>query len=63
MADKKQGKCEHCKLRIVWEGKPLLRDALCPGCARALERTSSDMKRFPTIIQTPLVHQRHEDPL
>lgn len=35
-----QGRCEHCRVRWVWEGRPRLKDATCPKCGRRLLRTS-----------------------
>lgn len=35
-----QGRCEHCRVRWVWDGRPRLKDAWCPKCGRRLLRTS-----------------------
>ena len=49
-----QGKCSRCRLRYEWRGRPLLRRARCPRCKHYLERTSRDLKRFRTVVETPL---------
>lgn len=40
--DTKQGRCWTCKIRIVWTGAPLVRDAGCPRCGKRLARTTYD---------------------
>ena len=39
-----QGKCSDCKIRWIWNGKPLVREARCPECGESLERTSHHLK-------------------
>lgn len=34
------GRCHNCKIRFVWEGKPLLKDAYCPYCGYQLQQTT-----------------------
>lgn len=34
------GRCRPCGVVFSWQGKPLLRDALCPRCKRPLDRTA-----------------------
>jgi rRNA maturation endonuclease Nob1 len=34
------GRCHRCRIRFVWEGKPLLRDAYCPYCGSPLQLTT-----------------------
>ena len=33
------GKCQECRLVYHWRGKPLLRDAYCIHCRKALRQT------------------------
>ena len=49
-----QGKCTPCRRRYVWKGRPLLRRALCPSCRRPLDRTTHILKKFATVVETPL---------
>jgi hypothetical protein len=58
--DQKQGRCRPCKIRVVWEGKPLLRDALCPRCKAPLDRTSSDLRSVQTVDEHPFAVVRDE---
>ena len=34
------GKCQECRLVYHWRGKPLLRDAYCIHCRKALHQTT-----------------------
>lgn len=43
-----QGKCVDCKTVYIWDGHPLLREAVCPWHRRRLERTSYLIK-WPTV--------------
>lgn len=36
----RQGKCSACGIRWRWQGRPRVRDAVCPKCGARLERTS-----------------------
>lgn len=49
-----QGRCRGCRVRFVWKGKPLLRDALCNRCKQPLDRTSRELRRHQTVVETPL---------
>lgn len=46
------GKCWKCKLRFVWKGKPLLRDAYCCRCKTKLEKTTH-LNKWPIVEQKP----------
>lgn len=48
-----QGKCERCRVRYVWQGRPLLRAARCPQCKRLLMQTTKFLK-WPVREETPL---------
>lgn len=37
---KTTGRCYGCKVRFVWNGKPLLKNALCPRCGEPLHLTT-----------------------
>lgn len=49
-----QGRCRPCRIRFVWRGKPLLRDALCPRCKQPLARTTHELRQYRTVVETPL---------
>lgn len=36
------GKCEPCRVRWIWNGRPRASEALCPNCHRALQPTSQN---------------------
>lgn len=40
MPNKTTGRCPKCLIHFTWEGKPLLRDALCPFDQTPLAHTS-----------------------
>lgn len=44
MPEPRQGKCVGCKVRWVWKGKPLVRDAACGVCGSPLEQTTYRLK-------------------
>ena len=48
-----QGKCCHCRVRFVWTGLPLLRDASCQRCEAPLEATTRYL-RWPTAYENPV---------
>lgn len=49
------GRCRPCDVIFKWEGRPLLRDALCPNCKRPLDRTAANLVKNVTIVnETPL---------
>lgn len=53
--DRRQGKCEPCKLRFVWHRKLMaLRDAHCPHCGTKLERTLYYNKTLTESVQDPI---------
>ena len=58
MRTETQGKCERCRVRFVWIGRPRLRDALCPRCGVGLARTSRALK-WRAVRETP--HERVEE--
>ena len=35
-----RGKCDQCSVRWNWNGRPRIRDAICPSCHRPLQPTS-----------------------
>lgn len=39
-----QGRCNECRLIYSWKGKPLLRDAYCLHCRKALKRAVKMLK-------------------
>lgn len=47
------GKCPSCRILYEWEGRPLLRDALCPACGSALRRTTMRLTRYSRSTRTP----------
>lgn len=49
-----QGRCRPCKKAFRWNGRPLLRDALCPSCKEPLSRTSRSLKSATWSPQSPL---------
>lgn len=36
----RQGKCEFCKIRIVWDKDKPLKKCFCPFCGKPLKQTS-----------------------
>lgn len=34
------GRCHQCRVRFIWQGKPLLKDAFCPYCGSKLQLTT-----------------------
>lgn len=44
MKNETQGKCTTCKVRWLWQGRPRLKDALCPQCGKKLDRTTHFLK-------------------
>ena len=53
MARQTQGKCVTCRVRYVWQGRPLLRAARCPRCLYLLAQTTHILK-WPVVNDTPL---------
>jgi len=49
-----QGKCQTCKVRVLWKGRPLLRDALCSRCKQPLWRTTRELRNWPVVREHPL---------
>lgn len=56
-----QAKCDKCGLRFDWQNLKPSRTAKfkigsiqCPHCGTKLEKTSSMMKRYPTVHDLPL---------
>lgn len=47
----KQGKCDHCKIRFVWDVERHLPMMTCPECGRPLGRTS-EASKLPIKILT-----------
>ncbi len=39
-----QGRCRPCAVAFRWQGRPLLKRALCPFCKQPLSRTSRHLK-------------------
>ena len=46
------GKCQECRLVYHWRGKPLLRDAYCIHCRKALRQTTWAIGRARTTRGT-----------
>jgi hypothetical protein len=55
-----QGKCEHCQVRYVWKGSPLVRYATCPQCSSRLKRTTYNLK-WPVVHATPIITPRRPE--
>ena len=47
-----QGDCSRCKVRFVWPGLPLLRDAICPRCDARLQSITRRL-RWPIAHEHP----------
>lgn len=46
-----QGRCKPCRIRVVWTGRPLLRDALCPRCRDPISRTTRTLRYHLTVTK------------
>ena len=47
-------KCTTCKVRWVWDSaRPRVMDAVCPICAKPLERTSQKAANAPSLARGP----------
>lgn len=45
------GRCRPCGAIFQWQGRPLLRDALCPRCRQPLDRTAAGIARHIPIVE------------